>query len=107
MITSQAFEAEQRKMYGAYGGGRPGRDIASSGTTELTSVCYEYSYPDPNCNTRDKSRGVIYSIRKNVSEHHYEQGVVTTDQGLVYADNMSITPLLFYFAPEAEIGSEV
>ena len=29
------------------------------------------------------------------------------DQGLVYADNMSITPLLFYFAPEAEIGSEL
>ena len=80
MITSQAFEAEQRKMYCAYGGGRPGGDIASSGTTELTSVCYEYSYPDPNCNTRDKSRGVIYSIRKNVSDHHYEQGVVTTDQ---------------------------
>ena len=33
--------------------------------------------------------------------------VVTTDQGLVYADNTSITPLLFYFAPEAEIGSEL
>ena len=29
------------------------------------------------------------------------------DQGLVYADNMSITPLLFYFAPEAEIGSKL
>ena len=29
------------------------------------------------------------------------------DQGLVYADNMSITPLLFYFAPETEIGSEI
>ena len=72
-----AYEAEQRKkMYGAYGGGGPGGDMASPGTTELTSVCYEYSYPDPNCNTRDKSREAIYSIGKSVSEHHYEQPMV-------------------------------
>ena len=57
-------------MYGAYGGGRPGGDMASPCTTELTR------YPDPNCNTRDKSREAIYSIGKNVSEHHYEQPMV-------------------------------
>ena len=56
-------------MYGAYGGGRPGGDMASPCTTELTR------YPDPNCNTRDKSRKAIYSIGKNVSEHYYEHGV--------------------------------
>ena len=58
---------------GGQAGTRPAQALPSS-------PAYEYSYPDPNCNTRDKSRGVIYSIRKNVSEHHYEQGVVTTDQ---------------------------
>ena len=43
-------------MYGAYGGGRPGGDTASPGTTELTSL-------------RDKIRKAIYSIGKNVRKH--------------------------------------
>ena len=74
-LILSAYEAEQRKkMYGAYGGGQGG-EMASPGTTELTSVCYEYSYPDPNCNVKSRDAG-IYSIGKNVSEHHYEQPMV-------------------------------
>ena len=74
-LILSAYEAEQRKkMYGAYGGGHGG-EMASPGTTELTSVCYEYSYPDPNCNVKSRDAG-IYSIGKNVSEHHYEQPMV-------------------------------
>ena len=64
-----AYEAEQhKKMYGYNGG-----DLTSPGSTELTSVCYEYSYPDNNCNT---SKNGIYAIGKTVSEHHYEQPMV-------------------------------
>jgi len=47
--------------------------MTSPGSTELTSVCYEYSYPDNNCNT---SKSGIYAIGKTVSEHHYEQPMV-------------------------------
>ena len=59
-------------MYGAYRGGRPGGDTASPGTTELTSICYDYRYSDPNCNTRDKSMKAIHSLGKNLSEHYSE-----------------------------------
>ena len=61
-----AYEAEQRKKMFAYGG-----DVVSPGSTELTSVCYEYSYPDNNSNTNKALYG-----SKSVSEHHYEQPMV-------------------------------
>ena len=50
MLLIAAYETEQhnKKMSG-YG---PGNDMASPGT-ELTSVCYEYSYPDTNCNSKN------------------------------------------------------
>ena len=75
-LILSAYEAEQRKkMYTAYGGGHGGSEMISPGTTDLTSVCYEYSYQDPNCNVKSRDAG-IYSIGKNVSEHHYEQPMV-------------------------------
>ena len=69
MQIISAYEAEQRKKMYGYNGG----DMTSPGSTELTSVCYEYSYPDNNCNT---SKSGIYAIGKTVSEHHYEQPMV-------------------------------
>ena len=45
-------------------GGRAGTGPAQA---LPSSPAYEYSYPDFNCNTRDKSRKAIYSIGKNVS----------------------------------------
>ena len=63
--ASSQYEAEQRKKMFAYGG-----DVVSPGCTELTSVCYEYSYPDTNSNTNKALYG------KSVSEHHYEQPMV-------------------------------
>jgi len=45
--------------------------MVSPGSTELTSVCYEYSYPDTNCNT-NKAGGGVYGV----PEHHYEQPMV-------------------------------
>ena len=47
-------------------------DLTSPGNTELTSVCYEYSYPDSNSNT---SKQGVYN-NKSASEHHYEQPMV-------------------------------
>ena len=61
-----AYEAEQRKKMFAYGG-----DVVSPGSTELATVCYEYSYPDNNSNTNKALYG-----SKSVSEHHYEQPMV-------------------------------
>ena len=60
-----AYEAQHRKKVLGYS-----PDITSGGNTELTSVCYEYSYPDSNSNTSKASYG------KSVSEHHYEQPMV-------------------------------
>ena len=49
-----------------------------------------------------------FIINQPIFSFAYEMSVVTTDQGLVYADNMSITPLLFYFAPQQlKIGSRL
>ena len=62
-----AYEADQRKKMYGYSGG----DMTSPGSTELTSVCYEYSYPDNNCNT-NKAGNNVYGV----SEHHYEQPMV-------------------------------
>ena len=62
-----AYEADQRKKMYGYSGG----DLVSPGSTELTSVCYEYSYPDTNCNT-NKAGGGVYGV----PEHHYEQPMV-------------------------------
>ena len=45
---------------GGWAGTRPAQALPSS-------PAYEYSYPDFNCNTRDKSRKAIYSIGNNVS----------------------------------------
>ena len=66
MQIISAYEAEQRKKMYGYNGG----DMTSPGSTELTSVCYEYSYPDTNCNTNKASN--VYGV----SEHHYEQPMV-------------------------------
>ena len=60
-------------------GGRAGTRPAQALPSSPAWPAYEYSYPDPNCNTRDKIRKAIYSIGKNVRKHYYEQGVVTTD----------------------------
>lgn len=64
-LTQSAYEAQHHKKVLGYS-----PDITSGGNTELTSVCYEYSYPDSNSNTSKASYG------KSVSEHHYEQPMV-------------------------------
>ena len=57
---------------GGRAGTRPAQALPSS-------PAYEYSYPDFNCNTRDKSRKAIYSIGKNVSNIY--GNIVTLETG--------------------------
>ena len=65
VIFLAAYEADQRKKVLGYS-----PDLTSGVNTELTSVCYEYSYPDSNSNTSKVGYG------RPASEHHYEQPMV-------------------------------
>jgi len=67
-LSTSAYEIDPRKKALGYS-----PDIISAGHTDITSVCYEYSYPDSNSNHSKMKYGIS---DRPVSEHHYEQPMV-------------------------------